>query len=202
MELDFTGLEKLSHRSPQDGLLEGGQGRYTPKREKPAEGLIRATEGIGKLQREADRRKEETERNLEVYRTYQSNIKAAGQLRAEILKGAKNGESVYTLFLKAAKAISCMTGNTLFYKQLEGDIKTIYGEGLLEPAPLEMEIEAIKDRLQLLRSAKTRAGTTGESQSRIEAAIAAHEQRKDQLQALYMNRSERGKALTAKINMK
>lgn len=89
MELDFTGLEKLSHRSPQDELLEGGQGRSTPKQENPAEGLTGAAEGMGKLQREADRRKAEKERSLEVYRAYQSNIKAAGQLQAEILKEIK-----------------------------------------------------------------------------------------------------------------
>ncbi len=186
MELDFTGLKKLSHRSPQDELLEGGQGRNTPEREMPAEGLIRATEGIGKLQREADRRKEETERNLEVYRTYQSNIKAAGQLRAEILKGAKNGESIYTLFLKAAKAISLMTSDSLFYSQLQDDITAIYGAGLLETIPLQMELTATQERLQRLREAETR-----EPQSRnIQAAIKAHEQRAGELQNL-IQRNER-----------
>jgi hypothetical protein len=125
MELDFTGLEKLGRRSPQDELLEGGQGRSTPKQENPAEGLLGASEGIGKLQREADRRKAEKERNLEVYKTYQNNIKAAGQLQTEILKGVKGGESIYTLFLKAAKAISFMTSDSLFYSQLQEDITTI-----------------------------------------------------------------------------
>lgn len=186
MELDFTGLKKLSHRSPQEGLLGGGQGRNPNKQENPAGGLTGATDGMGKLQREADRRKEETERNLEVYRTYQSNIKAAGQLRAEILKGAKNGESIYTLFLKAAKAISLMTSDSLFYSQLQDDITAIYGAGLLETIPLQMELTATQERLQRLREAETR-----EPQSRnIQAAIKAHEQRAGELQNL-IQRNER-----------
>jgi hypothetical protein len=180
MELDFTGLEKLSHRSPQDELLEGGQGRSTPKQEKPAEGLTGAAEGMGKLQREADRRKAEKERSLEVYRAYQSNIKAAGQLQAEILKGAKIGESVYTLFLKAAKAISLMTSNKLFYSQLHDDITTIYGAGLLETIPLQMELTATQERLRRLKEAEIR-----EPQNRnIQAAIKAHEHKAKQLQSL------------------
>ena len=180
MELDFTGLEKLSHRSPQDELLEGGQGRSTPKQENPAEGLLGATDGIGKLQREADRRKAEKERSLEVYKAYQNNIKAAGQLQAEILKGAKSGESIYTLFLKAAKAISLMTSNNLFYSQLQDDITAIYGAGLLETIPLQMELTATQERLRRLREAETR-----EPQNRnIQAAIKAHEQKERQIQSL------------------
>jgi hypothetical protein len=186
MELDFTGLEKLGRRSPQDELLEGGQGRSTPKQENPAEGLLGASEGIGKLQREADRRKAEKERNLEVYKTYQNNIKAAGQLQTEILKGVKGGESIYTLFLKAAKAISFMTSDSLFYSQLQEDITTIYGAGLLEPMPLQMELTAIQERLRRLKEAEIR-----EPQNRnIQAAIKAHEQRAGEIQNL-IKRNER-----------
>lgn len=140
---------------PAGGLLEGGEGNTTTKSKNPAEGLKTASTG---LQIEADQTRAEKERTAAIHSEYQSNIKASGQLQAEITKGVLQGESVYTLFLKAAKAISCMTGNTLFYKQLEGDIKTIYGEGLLEPAPLVMEIEAIKDRLQALYMSRSERG--------------------------------------------
>ena len=45
---------------------------------------------------------------------------------------------IYSLFLKAVKAISLMTSNTVFYSQLEGDIRAIYGHGLLDPLPLQI----------------------------------------------------------------
>lgn len=196
MELDFTELEKLSHRKPQDGLLEGGQGRSTPKQENPAEGLTGAAEGMGKLQREADRRKAEKERSLEVYRAYQSNIKAAGQLQAEILKGAKSGESIYTLFLKAAKAISLMTSNNLFYSQLQDDITAIYGAGLLEPQPLKKELTEVQERLRRLKEALQREGEPEDSLQRIRSAIKAHEARERQLQGL-IKQTEGGESITA-----
>ena len=174
MELDFTGLARIGHSSPAGGPTEGS----TTKQGSPTEGPTGAT--AWKLQREADRRKEETERNLEVYGAYQRNLRAAGQLQAEILKGAKSGESVYTLFLKAAKAISLMTSDTVFYSQLQDDIRAVYGAGLLETVPLRMELTATQERLQRLKEAEAR-----EPQDRsIQAAIKAHEHSAGELQNL------------------
>jgi hypothetical protein len=180
MELDFTGLDNIGCMGQQSGPLGGGQTKRQPDGKSAAEGLPEATGGATGLQWEADRRKQEIERNLEVYGTYQNNIKASGQLQAEILKGTRNGESVYSLFLKAAKAISLMTSNSTFYSQLEADITAIYGAGLLEAIPLEMELTGLQERLQRLREAETREP----QKANIQAAIKAHEQRAEQLQTL------------------
>ena len=190
MELDFSRLDKLAFLDfidddiknrpatmPSEPLLEGGQGKTTPETEKPAEGL---TGGERQLQGQADANK----RALEAYQTYQQNIKTSGQLQSEILKGIKQGESVYNLFLKAAKAISLMTANTLFYSQLEADIKVIYGEGLLEPIPLEWELDEVRERLRRLREAYNREGEPAGSKARIASAIAAHESRAAHLEGL------------------
>ncbi|NCA67980.1 MAG: hypothetical protein EOM87_07955 [Clostridia bacterium] len=185
MELDFTGLENIAHISPQDERISIGP--EVPKQhENHSQGLKEGVEGIRKLQWEADRQNQEIERNLEVYGTYQNNIKVSGTLQAEILKGARNGESIYSLFLKAAKAISLMTSNSTFYSQLQADITAIYGAGLLEAIPLEMELTAVQERLQRLREAETREP----QKASIQAAIKAHEQRAEQLQAL-LQRNER-----------
>lgn len=63
----------------------------------------------------------------------------------------KAGESVYNLFLKAVKAISLMTSNSLFYSQIEADTRAIYGEGLQEQAPLQCELAEVQKRLARLR---------------------------------------------------
>ena len=94
------------------------------------------------------------------------------------------GEDIYSLFLKAVKAISLMTSNTVFYSQLEGDIKSIYGAGLLEPEPLKIEIQETQERLQRLQKALERDTEPADSKQRIERAIQAHKDRISQLQGL------------------
>ena len=134
--VDFQ--EKQPAKTPTDELL--GAEEYKPSAEQE-NALKRQLEGLQGLQRKADQNKAEIDRNLEVYRTYQENIKRSGQLQTDILKGAIAGEDIYSLFLKAVQAISCMTSNKAFYSQIEEDIKTIYGRGLQEPAPLLLEIQ-------------------------------------------------------------
>ena len=157
MELDFTKLnslafmdfaeippEKQPSKTPLEPLLEP-EGYKTPLEEENAlQGQIEGLQGIPILQRQADANKAEKERALAVYREYQENIKRSGQLQTDILKGAKRGEDIYSLFLKAVQAISLMTSNTVFYSQLKDDIRAIYGAGLLEPKPLELELACWK----------------------------------------------------------
>lgn len=105
-------------------------------------------------------------------------------MRTAILKGAKAGEPPVALLLKAVKCISLMTGDTVFYSQLEGDIKSIYGAGLLEPEPLKIEIQETQERLQKLQKALERDTETADSKERIKRAIEAHKARISQLQGL------------------
>lgn len=93
----------------------------------------------------------------------------------------KTGESVYNLFLKAVKAISLMTSNSLFYSQIEADTRAIYGEGLQEQAPLQCELAEVQKRLARLREAQTEE-LEHDSRERIGRAIQAHEAKIAQLQ--------------------
>ena len=172
--------EKQTAKTPTDELL--GAEEYKPSAEQE-NALKRQLEGLQGLQRKADQNKAEIDRNLEVYRTYQENIKRSEQLQTDILKGARAGEDIYSLFLKAVQAISLMTSNTVFYSQLEEDIKTIYGRGLQEPAPLLLEIQQAQTRLNKLREAEQRE-TEPDSLQRIRSAIKAHESKIAELKAL------------------
>ena len=203
MELN---LEKLN------GLASSGQ-QENPPENQPAEAQKRLfSEGINwkgtigqesplkleygglwELQKKADRNREEIERSKEAYRKYQENTKTSEQLQTELLKGVRTGENVYSLFLKAAKCISCMTANTAFYDQIDGDIRVIYGSGIQEEAPLQMMIQEAQDRLFKLREAEKRE-TAADSLQRIRWAIKAHENRISELRALLpgqLNKQER-----------
>lgn len=96
MELDFSRLDGI-----EVGAARGGE----------AQGM----DGMARLEAEA-------ETAITAYRAYQRNIAQAGALRAEILLGAKAGEGTRSLLMKAARAISLMTGDTLFYDQVERDV--------------------------------------------------------------------------------
>lgn len=189
--LDFAGLfgsvtgEKQAPEKPVEPLKGEGEYKALTTPQKPVE---RLTEGLQsqqavQLHLEAKREREERQRTLEIYRTYQENIKTSSQLQTEILKGAKAGESVYSLLLKACKAISLMTSNSVFYSQLEGDIRAIYGQGLLDPLPLQIELQETKERLQRLREALNRE-IEADAKDRIQRAVKAHEAKIADLESL------------------
>lgn len=199
MELDLTRLNSLAFmgfsgektapkKSPE---TQTEQGEYKTLAE-PKNGLevhTEGLEGINKLQREADRKKQDIDRSLAICREYQQNIKTSSQLQTEILKGARAGEDIYSLFLKACKAISLMTSNTVFYSQLEGDIRAIYGQGLLDPLPLQIELQQVQERLKRLREAEERE-LEADSRERIKRAVQAHENRIAELEALITRGTE------------
>lgn len=143
--------------------------------QKPVEGQINGLEtqqAVG-LYLKTQREREAEQRSLEVYKTYQENIKTSSQLQTDILKGVKAGEDVFSLFLKAAKAVSLMTSNTVFYSQIEADLTAIYGRGLLYKPPLQKELQEAQTRLQRLTEAEKRETET-DSRERIKRAIEAH----------------------------
>ena len=162
--------EKQTAKTPTDELL--GAEEYKPSAEQE-NALKRQLEGLQGLQRKADQNKAEKDRNLEVYRTYQENIKRSEQLQTDMLKGARAGEDIYSLFLKAVQAISCMTSNKTFYSQVEADLISIYGIGLQQPAPLKLELMDTQKRLDRLREAEQREPNIDS----IKRAITAHQNR-------------------------
>ena len=162
--------EKQPSKTPTDELLGAEEYKTSAEQE---HALKRHIEGLGALQRKADQNKAEIDRNLEVYRTYQENIKRSGQLQTDILKGVQAGEDIYSLFLKAVQAISCMTSNKTFYSQVEADLISIYGIGLQQPAPLKLELMDTQKRLDRLREAEQREPNIDS----IKRAITAHQNR-------------------------
>ena len=166
--VDFQ--EKQPSKTPTDELLGAEEYKTSAEQE---HALKRQIEGLGALRRKADQNKAEIDRNLEVYRTYQENIKRSGQLQTDILKGVQAGEDIYSLFLKAVQAISCMTSNKTFYSQVEADLISIYGIGLQQPAPLKLELMDTQKRLDRLREAEQREPNIDS----IKRAITAHQNR-------------------------
>jgi len=51
---------------------------------------------------------------LDVYREYQKNIRKAGMLRADIVKGVAAGDDALVLLLMACECIGYMTGDSAF----------------------------------------------------------------------------------------
>jgi len=185
--LDFTGLfsQEEAPESPVEPLLGAGTINNPTEPQKPVQGQINGLEReqAKQLFLRATREQEDHRRSLEVYRTYQENIKTSSTLQTQILKGLKAGEDVYSLFLKAAKAISLMTSNSVFYSQTEEDLKAIYGRGLQEKPPLQIELEEVQGRLQKLIEADKREKDS-DSKERIQRAIQAHKNKATELREM------------------
>lgn len=183
MELDLTRLTSLATKehikapeTAQKQPEEQKQYKPTPETKESLQGFLEGKNSILKLQRKADQSEAEKERTKRAEIQKRENIQQSNQLQTDILKGLKAGESVYSLFLKASKAISLMTGNTAFITQIEEDIKSIYGAGLIEPEPLKLELEQTEKRLERLKHSFIREEETTTKQ-RIDNAVKAHEAR-------------------------
>lgn len=193
MELDFSRLNKLGFLDFEDTKEAPEMAPEATETEKegiiptldlkPLETASTAPEGQELAYIKLTREQEDRARLQEAYRDYQSNIKNAGDLRTQILKGARAGEDPIALLLKACKCISSMTGEKLFSEQVEEDLKAIYGKALLEPVPLEWELDEVKNRLDRLQKAIQRE-TEPEDRHRMETAIEAHRKRAGELEEL------------------
>lgn len=179
MELDFAKLNALAHTPPEN----------------PTKGHPEDLHGLASLQLQANTNKAAKEQALAVYREYQNNIKKSSQIQAEILSGLKAGESAYSLLLKACEAISLMTSNTLFYRQVNEDIRAVHGMGLLEPEPLAQELEKVQGRLDRLRESSKRI-LEPTDQQRIDKAIQQHELKVTELKSLIAQAQDK-ESLTA-----
>ena len=105
---------------------------------------------------------------------YQRNIAKSDQLLTEIRKGVLTGEDIYSLFIKAVQAISCMTSNQLFETEIKENIKKIYGDVLKEPQVLELEMKEAQNRLDKLTAA-LQVEEDPSSLKRVRRAIEEHE---------------------------
>lgn len=151
----------------------GGTNLYKIERiEQPPE----EQQAMNQLQRQADNAKAENDRAAAVYREYQQNIRAAGQLTTDIIKGLNTGQDIHNLFLMAVKAICCMTSDNYLYSHAEETIKTIYGVVLGQQKPLELELAAVEERIFNLEEAVLWADAPDE-RKRIENALKWHRQR-------------------------
>ena len=172
MGLDFTVLNSISPaKKSHIPLIPHEEGNLALLLQKPATGQNTAPQGELIQSHRLDAEKQERERMREMYSTYQDNIKRAGSLRADLLKGIQRGEEPLALLLKAVECISLMTGDTVIYDQSKEDIRAIYGWGLGSPEPLHAELKNAYNRLDRLK----RATVPPEDQPRIERAIRSHE---------------------------
>lgn len=169
--LDFGGLFSDTAVNAPDSPVEPRKENNTlirPIEEKPATAAIQpATELL---------------KTADIYKKYQENTIKSSELQTAILKGLNAGEDITTLFLQAAKAISLMTNNEVFYSQAEESITAIYGAGLHKEAPLNIELSAVEERLFLLEEAAL--WNEGGELMRIQRAIEAHQNRVEKLRKL------------------
>lgn len=180
--IEFEDIEEAPEMAPETTKTE-------PEREAPTldmkalEMASTAPEGDRLAYMKLTREQEDRARVQEAYKDYQTNIRKAGELRTQILKGASSGEDPVALFLKACMCISSMTGEKLFLEQIEKDLTVIYGEALLEPVPLERELEKVRARITRLQKALQR-DRKPEDRYRVEKAIESHRRKAGELEGL------------------
>lgn len=205
MELDFSGLQAIS--GPAAAFKKSGDSRNTTAAQKPTQGQISATQAAGSLAVEIvptdelfrdktaphaerpvglarlERIQEENQRLSEMYKRQAENIRKSEALRTKVQKGIAAGVDTFTLLLQAMECISLMTGDTVFYDQGKADLVAIYGEGFLQTAPLQEELNSVDGRIARMMESLMRAPDQ-DTRQRIERAIKAHQDKADYLRRL------------------
>ena len=134
LTLDLTGLmgEPAKNEPPEGGYNGeelGERYNYYAEAQEPPEAPEKAVNGeqAASLLREHDRIATKKQNALMVYRAYQENIIKSERLQNEILRGVRAGEDIYSLFVKAARAVSLMTDDLVYYDQLKAATQAAYG---------------------------------------------------------------------------
>lgn len=99
--------------------------------EKTADGEIVPLQDKSPLETTTTRLRAIADTNTKLRRHYKSvldeyseNRRRAGALRKEIAIGARDGDDLLTLLDKAVECITCMTGDTAFYKSVMKNVKS------------------------------------------------------------------------------
>lgn len=175
-KLNFDALEALSQP------LQGAESNLQVNGENAAEGVIEGTEA--KRYALLEQQAETARQGRALWQKQADNILRSEAARTGLLKGIAAGEDPFALLLQALACISLMTGDTLLLEQGRADLLAIYGEGLLEPVPLQMQLAQVRDRLARLKAARP---TDPDSAARIQRAVEAHQSRLQELQRLQNN---------------
>ena len=113
------------------------------------------------------------------------DLARANELQAEIFHGISRGEPAERLLLKAIESMALRDGDTVSYKEARENMKAIYGIGLGEEVPLQIELEEVEGRLTKLRESNDREKDSDQKDmvERLKNAIRAHEERVESLRA-------------------
>lgn len=191
--LDFEDTERATETAPEATKKETG-GEVPTLNMKALEMASTVPEEDRLAYIKLTKEQEDRARLQEAYRSYQTNIRNAGELRTQILKGASSGEDPVALLLKACMCISSMTGEKLFMEQIEKCLAEVYGKAFLEPVPLERELEKVRARLVRLQEALQRSEEP-EAKDRIGKAIESHRRKAGELEELLRKAEEHIKAV-------
>lgn len=119
MELDFSKLNTIASQtiSPKDYKLNLPEDSFDTE-DAPADN---SRENIG-----LSKEKELYQNMLKAYQEYEENKSHSMLLKGDIVKGLNDGEDLEELFLKAIKAIGCMTGERSYYDIVEKKLNEKY----------------------------------------------------------------------------
>lgn len=125
----------------------------------------------------------EEKSDREIYRAYLDNTRKSEELQCEIMKGAREGEDVCVLLVKACRAISAMTGSNVFAEQVERSLRAVYGEALEVHRPLEVELKEAEERVEKIRAAEATCEESDLKEA-MHNAVRSHEARIQHLKDL------------------
>lgn len=163
MDLDFSGLDKISKKPSGIDASKGLTVEYPKEKQKVS----------AKLQQQSDFKRANLEDSAKILKEYQENKRVSNQLTTDLIKGTQQGKDIYGMFLKAIDVISKLTNDAELLKQVESNIKTVYGIGLGEKQALEIEIKAVNERIARLETAYSTSDSLTDKQ-RLKRALESH----------------------------
>lgn len=186
IQLNFSGVFRKGANKPADERKANTHIGSIPVAENATESHTEQNSAISDkvvpLYREAERRKQDHARSLEILKTYQENIIRSGNLTSQITKGMEAGDDIHSLYLKSIEVIALLTNDNAIRESAKRYMRTVYGIGSQRERPLQRELEAVNKTIFYLE--ESILWETDEAEiARINKAITTHKRRAEALEA-------------------
>lgn len=157
IKLNFNGVFRKGAEKPVDKRSTADNMGSSAVAENATDGKIEqnksTSDKVVPLYRETERRKQDHERSLTIYKSYQENILRSSTLTTQITKGMEAGDDIHSLYLKSIEVIALLTNDNAIRESARGYMRTLYGIGSERERPLQRELEAVNKQIFYMEEA-------------------------------------------------
>lgn len=178
MKIDFSAIDKIGDKTAENDFKDIDTPNGIDAEKKPLKNDFKglsAQNDMLIINKNYEQYKKERNQYSEYCKTIAENKKQTSKIKVDILDYMDRGYSLSSILLKACKAISLCTNDTLFYEQAKEKLFDVYAKGLDDTKTKYLLANDIGRRLRLLQKAHFREPNNKNIEKALKAHIAEYE---------------------------